>query len=50
MRVYQRRLSKAQMIQARARLAAQKAELVVGSEEEINCQAMIDRYDQLINA
>lgn len=50
MRVYRRRLSKAQMIQARARLAAQKAEYAVGSTEEAKCQAMIDRYDDLIGA
>lgn len=50
MRIYRRRLSKAQMIQARARLLAQKAEYEVGSVEETNCQTMIDRYTQLIGA
>jgi hypothetical protein len=48
MRIYRRRLSVAQMIQARARLMAQKAEYEVGSIEESNCQIIIDRYTQLI--
>jgi hypothetical protein len=48
MRVYRRKQSKAQMAQARARLLAQKAELTAGSDAEINCQAMIDRYTELI--
>jgi len=48
MRVYRRRQSKAQMEQAKARLLAQKAELTVGSNAEINCQSMIDRYTELI--
>jgi hypothetical protein len=48
MRVYRRKQSKAQMQQAKARLQAQKAELETGSDEEANCQAMIDRYDELL--
>lgn len=50
MRVYRKRQSKAEMIQARARLQAQKAEMTPSSPEEANCQAMIDRYDELIGA
>ena len=50
MRVYRKRQSKAQMIQSKARLMAQKAEYTVGSPEEAQCQSMIDRYDELISA
>ncbi|MCF7859169.1 MAG: hypothetical protein K9N07_07590 [Candidatus Cloacimonetes bacterium] len=50
MRIYRKRQSKAQMIQAKARLMAQKSEYVLGSPEEIQCQSMIDRYDELIGA
>jgi len=50
MRVYRRRQSKAQMEQSKARLLAQKAELTPGSDAETNCQAMIDRYDEMLGA